>query len=217
LKHYLEYALPRDIELARQRKAVADSADFVDRNMPMARSYPDKFSLLEAALREVTVQGLYCEFGVFKGETINFISSKTEREVHGFDSFEGLPEDWRPGFPKGAFKTTLPTVRSNVRLHQGWFENSIPPFKKDNPGPVAFLHIDADLYSSAKTVLELLSDRIKPGTIVQFDEFFNFPAWKAGEYRAFSEFCTAANLEAEYIGFTRSDEQVAAKMILPRP
>jgi hypothetical protein len=215
LKHYLEYALPRDIELARQRKAVADSADFVDRHMPLAKSYPDKFSLLAAALSEVTVKGLYCEFGVFQGETINFIASRVEQEIHGFDSFEGLPEDWRPGFDKGTFRTEPPQVRSNVRLHPGWFEDSLPRFMHDHPEPVAFLHIDADLYSSAKTVLELLSERIQPGTVIQFDEFFNFPGWAGGEYRAFAEFCAAVNLQPHYIGFTRSGEQAAARITRP--
>ena len=215
LKHYLEYSLPRDIELARQRKAVADSADFVDRYMPLAKNYPDKFALLDAALREVKVKGLYCEFGVFKGETINYIAAKVQQEIHGFDSFAGLPEDWRPGFDKGAFETAPPQVRSNVQLHKGWFEDSIPPFKKEHPEPVAFLHLDADLYSSTKTVLELLSDRIQPGTVIQFDEFFNFPGWVEGEYKAFAEFCAATNLQAHYFGFTRSDEQAAARIIQP--
>jgi Macrocin-O-methyltransferase (TylF) len=203
----------RDIDLARQQKATSESAEFVDRSMPMTKSYPDKFALLRAAIAQVEIAGLYCEFGVYRGETINFIASLAQAEIHGFDSFEGLPEDWRTGHEKGTFALSeLPEVRANVRLHRGWFENSIPDFKRAHAGPIAFLHLDADLYSSTRTVLELLGDRIVASTVLQFDEFFNYPGWQEGEYKAFSEFCSKRTVEARYVGYTRFDQQVAVKI-----
>jgi len=76
----------------------------------------------------------------------------------------------------------------------------------------AFLRLDADLYSSTKTVLDLLGDGIIPGTVIAFDEFFNYPAWREGEYRAFTEFCRERQAEMRYFGFVGRDEQVAAKV-----
>jgi hypothetical protein len=54
--------------------------------------------------------------------------------------------------------------------------------------PIALLHIDCDLYSSTKTIFELLSDRIVPGTVIVFDELVNYPAFKKHEVLAFYEF-----------------------------
>jgi hypothetical protein len=51
--------------------------------------------------------GLILEFGVFSGNSINIIADKFPlRTIYGFDSFEGLPEEWErddKGFPLGFF------------------------------------------------------------------------------------------------------------------
>ena len=119
-------------------------------------------------------------------ETLNFIASLLPGQIHGFDSFEGLPEDWRQGHEKGTFAVGhLPRVRPNVRLYKGWFEDTLPAFREQYPGPVAFLHLDADLYSSTKTVLDILGEGIVPGTVIAFDEFFNYPGWRKGNIGPF--------------------------------
>jgi hypothetical protein len=75
------------------------------------------------------------------------------------------------------------------------------------------MHLDADVYSSTKSVFDILGDRIVEGTVIQFDEFFNYPGWKNGEYRAFKEFCEASGVEVRYIGYCPRDEQVAVKVV----
>jgi hypothetical protein len=203
----------KDIEFARQVRAAQKSAEFVDQHMKMAKSHPDKFALLKAAIEQVKIPGLYCEFGVYRGETLNFIASLATGEVHGFDSFEGLPEDWKQGHEKGTFAlASLPEVQPNVRLHEGWFKDTIPAFREQHPEQIAFLHMDADLYSSTRTIFELLGDAIVAGTIIAFDEFFNYPGWCEGEYKAFIEFCRERHVEVHYLGFSRRGEQVAAKI-----
>ena len=208
---------PRDIPRECHRLALEDTARFVNQHLIKVKPFPNKFQLLEHSLASVPAnlnKGLYCEFGVYKGETVNFIASKTPCLVHGFDSFEGLPEDWRDGFAKGTFQMDgLPTVRANVRLVKGWFDASLPGWKKENQGPLAFAHLDADLYSSTKTVLDILADRIVPGTVLQFDEFFNYPGWQQGEYKAFMEFVAQHQAEFEYLGYTGNHEQVAVRII----
>ncbi len=217
VRHEL-HAQARSIELARARQLAAEAADFVENHMGYAKAYTSKYDLLTAALEEVspTLGGLYCEFGVFEGRTINFIASKVSGDVHGFDSFEGLPEDWRPGVMRGTFKTgKLPSVRDNVRIHRGWFSDSLPAFAQQHAGALAFAHIDCDLYSSTKTVLEVLGSRIVPGTVLQFDEFFNYSGWKQGEYLAFKEFCEAREVTVRYIGYTAANTpgQVAMSVV----
>src|SRR5665213_2973797 len=119
----------RDIDLTALRVAAEDSASFVVSHAPKARGYANKFDLLDAALRSAKPNGLCCEFGVFEGRTINHIASRWKGKVHGFDSFDGLPEDWRADFNAGRFKLEqLPQVSANVDLHKGLFHDSIPGF-----------------------------------------------------------------------------------------
>jgi hypothetical protein len=162
----------------------------------------------------VKIDGHYLEFGVFTGGTIRFIAQKIGgRVVHGFDSFQGLPEDWG-GYNLGqrAFDTggRMPKVPSNVRLHGGWFEDSIPPWLDANPGPVAFIHVDCDLYGSTRTIFTHLADRIVPGTIILFDEYFNYPNWEQHEFKAFQEFVRDRAVRYRYLGFSR--QQVAVRV-----
>jgi hypothetical protein len=212
LQEYEKQAARR-LDLALVRRAADESAEMVNREMRGVRSYPDKFALLRASIERCDrgLKGLYCEFGVYKGETINFIASLVSGEVHGFDSFKGLPENWWGMFEKGMFSMPgLPPVRPNVRLHKGWFKDSLPRFRAQHPEVLAFAHLDADLYTSTKDVLELLGDRIVPGTVLQFDEYMNYPGWQGGEYKAFQDFVSARKVEFDYIGL--SNEQVAVRI-----
>jgi hypothetical protein len=206
-----------DVSLALLKHATDQSAEFVAERMNRTGNvYPDRFGLLAASLQMVEPKpgGLYCEFGVYQGTTINFIADHTESVVHGFDSFEGLPEYWRAGFREGRFKmNTLPEVRGNVQLHKGWFETTLRAFKAAYEGPLVFVHFDADLYTSTKVVFEALGDRVVPGTVLQFDEYFNYPSWKDGEHKAFEEFRMKRNVEVEFVGYAREGEQVAMKVV----
>ena len=203
----------KNIERQLQKNALLDTARFIEKNMVKTRSFKDKFSLMKYSLDFAEDEGLFLEFGVFEGTTINFISANTDKTVYGFDSFEGLPEDWRDGFEKGTFKTKIPEVNKNVKLIKGWFNNTLPSFREKHPESCSFIHIDCDLYFSTKTIFDNLHNKIKEGTIIVFDEFFNYPGWKEGEYKAFIEFVNSHNIKYEYIGYCRYDEQVALKIL----
>ncbi len=194
--------IPNDIREELMRQATRDTAEFVNAEMAHLEGQMDPFHLIEYCLDKVRLEGLYLEFGVFSGTTINHIASKVAGVVHGFDSFQGLPEKWE-GVPAGKFSTDgrLPEVRENVRLHVGWFQDTLPEFVKDQRGPVAFLHVDSDLYSSAKTVLWGLASQIVPGTVIVFDEYMNYPHWREHEYKAFMEFVAEFGVGYEYIGY----------------
>jgi hypothetical protein len=161
----------------------------------------------------VQKDGLYLEFGVFAGRTINHVAKLVNQRIYGFDSFEGLPERWRDLYDAGRFKVArLPSVRPNVTLVKGWFNETLPGFLKDHPGDVSFLHVDCDLYSSTVTILDCLKPRIKAGCVIVFDEYFNYPGWKEGEYKAFQEFIAAEKWGYEYLGYNRLNEQVAVRI-----
>jgi hypothetical protein len=98
-----------------------------------------------------------------------------------------------------------------VNLYKGWFNETLPRWAQENPGPIAFMHLDADIYSSTKCVFDILGDRIVPGTVLQFDEYFNYPGWQKGEYKAFNEFVEAHQVKFEYLGYAKN--QVAVRIL----
>ena len=171
--------------------------------------------VLDAALDRAPRDGLVCEFGVFEAWSTNHIADRLpDRTVYGFDSFEGLPERWRASFGPGAFSTggRLPRVRPNVRLMKGWFDETLPAFAAAHPGPAALLHVDCDLYSSTRCVLERLGGRLVPGSVIVFDEYFNYPGWEEHEFRAFGEFVARRRLRYEYLAYNLLHEQVAVRV-----
>jgi hypothetical protein len=196
----------------RARRALVDSVDYIDRNMPDALGFDTQRELLDYALAQVAVPGHHLEFGVYSGGTIRYIARrKPTAVIHGFDSFEGLPEAWS-GFNLGqrAFSVTgkLPRVPGNVALHKGWFKETIGKWAAENSGPVAFLHIDCDLYSSTIDIFTGLSDRLQAGTVIVFDEYFNYPGWEQHEFKAWHEFVAARHIEYEYLGYARQQAAV---------
>ena len=175
-----------------------------------------KASHLRHALSACGAPGLYLEFGVYTGRSITLIAVTLGEEtpVHGFDSFEGLPEDWIEGEDKGAYDAggTLPTVPSNVWLHPGWFEDSLPVFLRQQKAPVAFANIDCDIYSSTRTVLEQLAPRLGPGSVLVFDEYFAYPGWRDHEYRAFQEFVAEQGLAYEVLALSPFTRQATIRI-----
>ena len=207
-----------------RKKAALNTVEYIENNNNKAVMFYDKFQLLKFALEnvlenfnneDVTI-GLFLEFGVFKGTTINFCSKILNNiTFYGFDSFEGLPDNWYGWICKKKdfdINGQLPNKNDNVFFIKGYFENTIPIFIKENKEKqILFMHIDCDLYTSTKTILENVSNNIVSGTIIVFDEYFNYPNWEYNEYKAFQEFCYKYNISYEYIGF--ADQQVAVKII----
>lgn len=186
---------------AARRAAMVETRAYITDHMQAAVSCKGRPAHLREALRHMSLDGLILEFGVAYGRSITVIGNLVApRKVHGFDSFEGLPEDWAGGVGKGAFaQAQLPEVPENVELLVGWFDDTLPPFLAANDGPIAFLHVDCDLYSSTKTILKLCAERIVKGTVIAFDEYFGYDGWREHEFKAFHEFCAANNRTYRYL------------------
>jgi len=157
--------------------------------------------------------GLHLEFGVAAGKSLRAIcESSPKGKVFGFDTFQGLPDAWRVGFDRGTFaQESIPHVEGAV-LEIGLFQETLEPFLTKETEPIAFIHLDADLYSSTKYVLDTCTSRILPGAILLFDEYFNYPGWQHHEHKAFNEWAAANRVEWEYIAYAFSGEQVAVRI-----
>jgi tetratricopeptide (TPR) repeat protein len=169
--------------------------------------------LLAWSLRQADRDGMVCEFGVRRGNSLRQLAAATDQTLHGFDSFAGLPEGWARA-PAGVLTTagSLPAVPANVRLHPGWFEDSLPPFLAAHGEKLRFANIDCDIYSSTRTVLWALAERLQPGSVLVFDELIGNRSWRQDEYRALGEFAEHFRRRFEGLAVNLSGKQVAIRL-----
>ncbi len=167
--------------------------------------------------------GLWLEFGTHDGTTISLIArimhayGKQGNIIYGFDSFKGLPEDWKKEGDRYNFdlKGKPPNVPwKNVMFVKGWFKDTIPEFLKTVKGEnSAMIHIYSDLYSSATTVLEELKEKIKPGTVIMFDQVHNgcggYPEYKEHEYKAWQEFSEKYRVKYDWLAHVKDSGQAS--------
>jgi hypothetical protein len=194
-----------------RKRAVGQTVRFVADHMRGALSFYTSRQVLNHAFSEIKLDGMMLEFGVFKGGTIRYIARNfPTRTVHGFDSFEGLPSAWQgTGHNRGAFHAggKMPSVPTNVSLHKGLFDEVLPMWAREHPDPIAFVHIDCDLYESTVTILNVLGPRLIPGVVIVFDDYFGIPGWQHGEHRAFQEFIDRTGRTFRYL--CHGQQQVA--------
>jgi hypothetical protein len=194
--------------------------------------------VLDTALGKEPREGMLCEFGVCTGNSTNLIAKKiAPREVFGFDSFEGLPDDWVIGnirVPKGflAIDPAKLHFEPNVKLVKGYFCDSLPGFLETHAGPVALLHIDCDTYESTVDILKHTSPRFQVGTVIVFDEVLGDMGTE-NELKAFYELlqkrpfgfewlargghCWTAETQARFHSIKRNDFLWSLKFALRNP
>jgi hypothetical protein len=170
-------------------------------------------STFDLATKAAKVKGSVLEFGVRHANSTRQLATLSEQQVHGFDSFEGIPEDWHDE-GKGSYSTrgVIPQVPSNIHLHAGWFDATLPKFLETNAEQARLINIDCDIYSSTKTVLDLLAPRIVKGTVIIFDEYIGNQHWREDEYKAFQEAVTTYGWKYEYLAFSFFTKQVVVRV-----
>lgn len=211
--------VPSPLELL-HAEAQKESLEAFRSHMVQAMLFPKKDRLrrwsIRRALGNEVEAGLFAEFGVAKGGGTrlfaNFLKDHGET-ITGFDSFEGLEEDWtghHAGRGPGFFSTggELPDVPRNATLVKGWVQDTLPGWLKANKGPFAFVHMDMDTYSPTAFALKAIKPRLVEGTVILFDELYGYPGWRFHEWKALEE--TLDSKTYRFIGF--SHESVAIEM-----
>lgn len=168
----------------------------------------DRDAVFAAVTRQIRNQRvLYLEFGVFKGVSMRYWSRELKRpeaRLHGFDSFEGLPEDFDVNGPynKGTFDVggVVPDINdTRVQFFTGWFDQVLPTYSVPEHD-VLVVNLDADLYSSTILVLRHLRPYIKTGTFIYFDNMSR----PEHEPRAFDEFMKESGLKFQPVSADQS-------------
>ena len=174
-------------------------SDFISKNISELNDIkqnctpiPTGGDVLEQAFASPILQrtGTWVEFGVFNGLSLQrIVSQKGDAQVYGFDTFEGLPEDWvvdnKIRLPKGTFATkNIPNI-IGAHIIAGLFQNTLHNWQPNEP--ITFVHIDCDIYSATSCVLTHILPMLGNDTIIVFDELFNYSGFEDHEMKALYE------------------------------
>lgn len=187
----------------RNSRTAAETWDFIE-EMGNPTFVLDQFEVIESKRDEiVSTDGHILDLGVYKGASTRALARVfPDHTIHGFDSFEGLPDDWthvlRGSF--GDVHGAFPEVPANVNLYKGWFNETLGPWASEHGDrQIMLMRVDCDIYSSTATIFDELGHLIRPGTWIVFDELIGYRGWQGHEYRAFREFIDRTDFEVEWV------------------
>src|SRR3989338_3807176 len=174
--------LSEDFDLIRQ----------IQKETDMVLSDLDACQIYDTVQKTEKVDGVIAEVGVYKGGSAKLIREVTQKPLHLFDTFEGLPslcEHDDPGqFHKGDYSASLESVKNylkdytNISFYKGVFPSGVEPVRSKR---FSFVHLDVDIYESTLNCLEFFYPRMSKGGVIishdypdsrgvkkAFDEFF---------------------------------------------
>ncbi|MGI8951407.1 MAG: class I SAM-dependent methyltransferase [Chitinophagaceae bacterium] len=171
-----------------------------------------KYVIEKEQLRE-TIN--YIEFGVAGGHSFKWFLEKNKNAgscFYGFDTFDGLPEDWGP-FKKGSFSNNdqIPQINdARGKFYKGLFQQTVPSFIKEcDFAKRNVLMMDADIYSATLYALTSLAPYFKKGDIIFFDEF----VVPTHEFKAFLDFTKSYYINLELIAAANNYYFAAFKVV----
>ncbi|GJM12285.1 MAG: hypothetical protein DHS20C12_06880 [Pseudohongiella sp.] len=191
---------------------VMRSLKWVTEFQELPELYFNRWSLFDSVIASSVQDRPFYEFGVFRGQAFKYLIA-TFKQGFGFDTFEGLPEDWyaeKAGSYSSAGK--IPEIAGGEFV-AGKFEDTLPEFFSQPRQVASVINFDADLYSSTLCALNHSKCVMDSQTILVFDELIVNENWEQDEYRALNEFCAANNLTYELLAISFFTKQVAIRLI----
>ena len=179
--------------------------------------YQKRYPMYEWVIKKEGLTGAinYIEFGVAAGNSFHwFMTQNThpDSRFYGFDTFDGLPEDWGP-FKKDAFSNNnqMPPIKDGRgKFYKGLFQQTVPHFVKelDNSRPNVIM-MDADLWSATLYALTSLGPYLKKGDLIFFDEF----VVPTHEFKAFLDFTQSFYLHLQLVAAANNYYFAAFKVV----
>ena len=181
-------------------------------------------------ISHVSFDGLWIDLCIGKTVAVTqhiIRNSPDNITLYGFDWFKGLPEEWNLSDTEssavGEFAVTNESIDDfiaakekqypKLKIINGLIQDTLPVFLEEHPDNCAFINVDCDLYSSANCALMALQDRIVPGTVINFDEFWGYDNYRNGEYKAFMEFIERTGYKYRFIAHVERRYQAAIKIL----
>lgn len=137
------------------------------------------------------IAGDIAEVGVYKGGSAKLIcEAKGDRELHLFDTFEGIPGTTKHDslyFDQGQFPASYQNVAnylkdySNVHLYKGIFPATAGPIDERK---FSFVHLDVDVYESTLGCLDFFYPRMAIGGVIICHDY----TWASGVRKACDDF-----------------------------
>jgi len=195
-----------------QKKSHEKTYEILGEQISNSLLFENKHELWDFVINQITnkkilddnTSNICLEFGVGGGESLRYFSNKLLKnniKIVGFDSFLGNPQIW-PGTnnqigssnQNGKLPKNLPT---NVEIVQGYIEETLQNYLETNEiKKINFMHIDVNIYSTSKFILEITKKYTDNNTLILFDELINYPFWwKNGEYKALTEVYSSSQYE----------------------
>lgn len=168
----------------------------------------NRWALFDAAVARADRSRPMYEFGVWMGNSFRYLIDSFPAGF-GFDTFEGLPENWH-GLPPGTYSSfgQVPNILG-ADFITGEFRDTLPGFFGEARPMAGLINFDADLYSSTMTALTHAAPVIDDRTVLIFDELIVNRNWEQDEFRALREFCEANKLSYEVFAVSLFTKQAA--------
>ena len=172
----------------------------------------NRWSIFDLAISLSDRSRPFYEFGVWMGESFRYLM-KSYKKGFGFDTFEGLPEDWR-SVPKGSYSSfgKVPEVLGGEFI-VGEFDKTLPSFFATERPKAALINLDADLYGSTLSALKNARSVIDEQTVIIFDELIINQGWQQDEFKALNEFCALFDLRYEVLALSLYTKQVVTRIL----
>ena len=227
---YIPNLYARDIEVYE-----ADYQRFIRQTMADLRLKKIRGHTLLWEASRLRGAGLLLDLGVWIGWSTRLLAEKSGRRVYGFDTFEGIVEDWQVDdgalVKAGALSISEPWAQRLIEDTGVTIENGIPsalgrdvefikgstydtlaPFLDTHPGPIRLFHMDLDTYESCLHALETCKQRFEVGSVLVFDEYLV----TNGEMRAFYEFQEKYGFQFRYRAWGLEIMEMNAAMVQNR-
>jgi hypothetical protein len=157
----------------------------------------EAYFILEGLAKTKSVAGDVCEFGVAQGETSALIANEifgSNKVLHLFDSFEGLPKPSDKDrlkddiFQLGSMEAYTGTMASPEELvltrlaaikfpsnryviHKGFFDQVLKLQRTTLPKSVSFAYVDFDFYEPIVQALQFVHDGMPVGGVIVVDDY----------------------------------------------
>ena len=174
--------------------------------------YFNRWALFDQIIGQSKKDRPFYEFGVWRGASFKYLI-KHFKKGYGFDTFEGLPEQWHDN-KEGTYTSdgNIPKIEGG-KFISGKFEKTLPEFFAKRRPKASIINFDADLYSSTICALNFAKPVIDKHRILIFDEFIMNKNWESDEYRALEEFCANNDYTYEVLAISFFTKQVAVKIV----